>query len=96
MNYNNKSVLVRIEQTLDRMERRLKMIDTRVGQLHAAANFSLNKYNKSTTAKAGPKKNMKGGSYFASNRPVLFGRAQAAASLPVRRKTNSNFAKLKF
>lgn len=93
MNNNNKSVLVRIEQALDRMEQRIKMIDTRVGQLHAAANFSLNKYN-TTTAKTGPKKN-KGSSYFASNRPVLFGRAQTAKG-PVRRKTNSNFAKLKF
>lgn len=79
---NNKSVLVRIEQALDRMERRLKMIDTRVGQLHAAANFSLNKYN---TKKSG-------GSYFA--KPTLFGRAQPAG--PARRKTNHNFAKLKF
>ena len=91
MNYNNKSVLVRIEQTLDRMERRLKMIDMRVGQLHAAANFSLNKYN--TKKATGPKKNVKGGSYFA--KPALFGRAQASYSGPVRRKTNANFAKLK-
>jgi hypothetical protein len=87
---NNKSVLVRIEQALDRMERRLKMIDTRVGHLHAAANFSLNKYNTSTR----PKKNT-GGSYFASSRPTLFGKAQTSPG-PVRRKTNSNFAKLKF
>jgi len=83
---NNKSVLVRIEQTLDRMERRLKMIDTRVGQLHAAANFSLNKYNTNKKAKKS------GGSYFA--KPTLFGRAQPAG--PARRKTNHNFAKLKF
>lgn len=89
MNNTNKSVLVRIEQTLDRMEQRLKMIDTRVGQLHAAANFSLTKYNTTTASK---KKAT--GSYFA--RPSLFGRAQAAASGPARRKTNHNFAKLKF
>lgn len=88
MNNNNKSVLVRIEQTLDRMERRLKMIDTRVGHLHAAANFSLNKYN--TT---GPKKKASG-SYFAKNKPVLFGRATSSG--PARRKTNHNFAKLTF
>ena len=39
------SSLLRIERALDRVERTLKMIDTRVSQLHAAANFSKNKNN---------------------------------------------------
>lgn len=91
---NNKSVLVRIEKALDRMDRRLKMIDTRVGHLHAAANFSINKYN--TTPKQNNRKNTSGGSYFAKNRPVLFGRPPSEPRGPVRRKTDSNFAKLKF
>ena len=92
---NNNIVLVRIEQALDRVERRLKMIDTRVGQLHAAANFSIDKYNTPKNKKNKPIKKNTGGGYFAKNRPMLFGRASDPPG-PARRLTNSNFAKMRF
>lgn len=83
MNSKN-STLLRIERALDRVERTLKMIDTRVGQLHAAANFSKNKSNSATRTK------VSGGGYFGKS--ALFGRPSPAAA---HRKTNYNFVKLK-
>ena len=82
MNSKNSSLL-RIERALDRVERTLKMIDTRVGQLHAAANFSKNK----SRAKVD-------GGYFGTRaKPTLFGRPSPVAA--AHRKTNYNFVKLK-
>ena len=86
MNSTNSSLL-RIERALDRVERTLKMIDTRVGQLHAAANFSKKNNNTKTN------NTKKSGSYFAK-RPELFGRPVNTRSIVGRRKTNHNFAKL--
>lgn len=80
MNSKNSSLL-RIERALDRLELKLKMIDTRVGQLHAAANFN-------KTPNSGVKKTKEVG-YFASKSkpvprpPILFGRGP-----------RSNYAKL--
>ena len=84
MNSKNSSLL-RIERALDRVELKLKMIDTRVGQLHAAANFN-KKIN------SGVKKTKETGYFASKSKPVP--RTKPTPPTLFGRGDRSNYAKL--
>ena len=100
------SSLLRIERALDRVERTLKMIDTRVSQLHAAANFSKNKNNSTNFSKNKNnstnlsknkntrRTNAKVGYFAAKSKPPVSSK-QPTLFGRGHRQTNENFVKLK-